>query len=135
MNKFLNQFNLNPMQRVDLENFIYTQADKVLQGYGGGKWASKQLGGVWILALPVNPKQPVTLNNYVFGGGITTDHLTASACFSSIVTNWYMNLRAEQGRIRDENIQAIDQYARDLREAAYAKDSGINTDDFWSFLD
>jgi hypothetical protein len=135
MNKFLNQFNLTPMQRIDMESFIFTQADKMLEGYGGGKWASKKVGDVWILALPVNAKQPVTLNNYAFGGSITTDHLTASVCFSSIVTNWYMNLRAEQGRIRDENIDAIDKYASALRSFAHAKDSGVNTSDFFSFLD
>ena len=133
MKKFLDQFALTPMQRIDMENFIFTQADKMLPGYGGGTWRTKLIGGVSILLLPVrDEKAAVTLENYAFGGSMTSDHVTASAAFSSIVTNWYMTLRAEQGRIRDENITAIADYASKLSRAA---ESLKGAAEFYRFID
>lgn len=134
MQKFLSQFNLSPMARVDMENFIYAQADKMLEGYQGGMWESKKVGDVWVLALPVSGER-VRLINYAFGGDITTDPLTAAACFASIVTNWYMNLRHEQGRITDAAIEGISDYAGRLGDVVSAKANGINSRDFFNFTD
>ena len=134
MQKFLSQFNLSPMARIDLESFIFTQADKMLEGYSGGNWTSKKVGDVWVLVLPVSGDR-ITLNNYAFGGSITTDPLTAAACFSSIVANWYMNLRHEQGRITDAAIEGISNYASRLYDAVAAKDSGMNVQDYFNFTD
>lgn len=134
MRKFLSQFALTPMQRVDMENFIYTQADKMLANYAGGTWASKTIGdGAVILMLPVaDKKAPVTLTNYAFGGSVTTDHLTASAAFSSIVSNWYANLRYEQNKASDAMLEAVSNYGYAVRAAA---DKLPNSRDFFSFTD
>lgn len=134
MEKFLDQFNLTPMARVDLESFIYAQADKMLEGYHGGMWESQKIGDVWVLTLPGSGDN-VRLINYAFGGDIVTDPLTAAACFASIVTNWYMGLRYEQGRITDAAIESFSDYAGRLGDAVFKKDSGVNSQDYFNFID
>ena len=138
MKNFLDQFPLAGIARLDLERFIFTQADKMVGGYGGGTWATKTVGKVIILLIPVDDKKaPVTLTNYAFGGVVTTDYLTACAAFSSIVVNWYANLRAEQGRISDRTLEAISDYAYALRGEVYADAPVVpfNTSDYFSFTD
>ena len=105
MNKFLDQFNLTPIERIDMEGFIFAQADRMVKGYNGGTWRSEALGDTRILIIPGNDDSPVTLENYAFGGTMVTDHKTASAAFSSMVANWYANLRYEQGRARDAMLE------------------------------
>lgn len=134
MQAFLDQFNLSPVARVDMENFIYTQADNMLPGYAGGTWESVQVGNVWVLALPVEGER-VTLNNYAFGGSVTTDPLTAAACFSAIVANWYSGLRYEQGRLSGAALSSFAKFADAIADAVYAKDSGVNKQDYFSFTD
>lgn len=131
MKKFLDQFALTPMQRIDFEGFIFTQAEKMLPGYNGGMWRTKKIGNVSILLLPVSDKT-VTMNNYAFGGSMTTDHLTASAAFSSIVANWYAGLRAEQGRISDATLAAVSEFSMNLSLAA---DQLKNPSEFYRFID
>jgi hypothetical protein len=131
MKKFLDQFALTPMQRIDFEGFIFTQAEKMLPGYNGGMWRTKKLGNVSILLLPVDDKT-ITLNNYAFGGYMTTDHMTASATFSSVVANWYAGLRAEQGRASDAMLQAVADYSANLSQAA---EKLKNPGEFYRFID
>lgn len=133
MQKFLDQFNLTPMQRVDFENFIYTQADKMLPGYRGGIWESQDIGnGVRVLVLPGEGDR-VKLVNYAFGGSMETDRLTASAAFSSCVQNWYVGLRYEQGRMTDKVLEASSNYSYNLSRAA---EKGVpNPGDFYRFID
>lgn len=116
MNKFLDQFKLTPMQRVDMENFIFTQADKMVPGYCGGTWESVKLGDTLVLVIP-GQGDTVTLENYAFGGSMTTDRLTASAAFCSCVTNWYAGLRYEQGRASDAMLEAVSDYGYNLKTA------------------
>ena len=133
MHKFLTQFTLSPMQRLDLEMFIFNQASRMIEGYNGGVWDSQLIGNKFIILIPAYaPMQRITLNNYAFGGSITTDRLTASAIFNSMVTNWYMNLRAEQNRITDAAIDAIDNFGHHLRQ--HAKNLP-NPGDFYRFTD
>lgn len=118
MQKFLDQFALTPMQRVDMENFIYTQADRLVKGYTGGLWESHKVGNVWILVIPGEASEPVELCNPLSGNDITTDRLSASAAFSSAVSNWYMGLRYEQGRASDAMVEAISDYGFALSAAS-----------------
>lgn len=115
MKQFLNQFVLSPMQRIDFEMFIFGQASQMIKGYNGGQWESRKFGDVFVLNIPAGG-DTVTVNNYVFGGEITTDHLTASVIFCSMVTNWYMGLRAEQGRFTDANIESFSEYGERLKD-------------------
>lgn len=131
MKKFLDQFALTPLQRIDFEGFIFTQAERMLPGYNGGMWRTKKIGNVSILLLPVSDKT-VTMNNYAFGGSMTTDHLTASAAFSSIVANWYAGLRAEQGRATNATLTAVSEFSMNLSLAA---DQLKNAGDFYQFID
>jgi hypothetical protein len=134
MNLFLKQFGLTPVQRIGFEQFIFAQADKMVEGYGGGKWSATKIGGVYMLVLPVSEKT-VTLNNYAFGGGIDADQYTASAAFTSVVVNWFWHLRAEQGRLTDAQHEAFDTFSRKLRDAVYSDGSKVNTSDFFQFTD
>ena len=134
MQKFLDQFKLTPMQKVDMEAFIFAQADKMVEGYLGGMWETRDVGGVHILIIPGTSEQ-VRLINYAFGGDIVTDRLTASAAFSSIVANWYMGLRHEQGRFPADAFQSFDTFNGAVGEAVYAKGSEINKRDFFNFTD
>ena len=131
MNKFLDQFNLTPMQRVDMEQFIYGQADRMVEGYRGGVWETTEVNGTVILLIPGN-SESVTLNNYAFGGSMTTDRLTASAAFSSIVSNWYAGLRYEQGKATDAMLEAVSEYGYNCRRIC---DALPNTSDFLHFID
>lgn len=131
MNKFLDQFALTPMQRVDMEAFIFTQADKMVEGYSGGMWESQTLGKAVILVIP-GSEPTVTLNNYAFGGEMTTDRQTASAAFSALVANWYANLRYEQGRASDAMLEAASNFAYALNDAAGELP---NASDFYRFID
>lgn len=113
MNKFLDQFNLTPYQRMDMENFIFTQADKMVEGYRGGTWETTKVGDVTILVIPGDGD--ITLNNYAFGGSMTADATTAGAAFSSIVSNWYAGLRYEQGKATDAMLEAVSDYGYNLK--------------------
>lgn len=131
MHKFLTQFALTPMQRLDLETFIFNQASRMIEGYNGGFWETVLLGNKHIVIIPVSGDN-ITITNYVHGGSITTDAKTASVIFNSMVTNWYMNLRAEQGRISDATIEAIDNFGQYLSQQAK---NLPNPRDFYSFTD
>ena len=134
MNLFLKQFGLTPIQQIDLEQFVFTQADKMVGGYGGGSWHATKIGGVYMLVLPTTDKV-ITLTNYVHGGGVDTDHRTASAAFTSIVVNWYWNLRGEQGRLTTAQHEAFDTFSRKLRDAVYSDGSKVTTSDYFNFTD
>ena len=141
MKNFLAQFKAMPaaVKFMDFENFIYTQASKMLEGYGGGQWGSKKVGGVWVLALPVKPNAngKIVLNNYAFGGGIETDADTAGAAFTACVVNWYWNMRSEQGRISGPLHAEFESFHRGLRDAVWADNPThkINTGDYHDFTD
>ena len=131
MEKFLDQFALNAMQRVDMENFIFTQADKMVEGYGGGVWTTETVGGAVILIIP-GKGESVTLENYAYGGSVTTDRQTAGAAFSAIVSNWYIGLRYEQGRATEAMLEAASDYSYAVRSAA---EKLPNPGDFYGFTD
>ena len=61
MKKFLDQFALTPMQRIDFEGFIFTQAKKMLPGYNGGMWRTKKIGNV-SGSCPISPT--VRMSNF-----------------------------------------------------------------------
>lgn len=108
MRKFLTMLGLSEMQKIDFERFVFTQADNMLPGYkgNGGVWEAQELGNTIILMLPV-PDGEVTLYNYMSGNEIKTDRVTASAAFSVLVVNWFLNLRYEQGRLSDASLAKL----------------------------
>jgi hypothetical protein len=132
MKQFLNQFPLSAMQRIDLEMFIFGQASRMIDGHVGGQWESQKFGKVWITVIPGN-EPAVRLVNYACGGELTSDRLTASVAFCSLVTNWYMGLRYEQGRFSDANIESFADYADRLKD--HAKTLPDNGVPFFRFID
>lgn len=134
MQKFINQFDLSPLMAMQLENFIFRMADDMVQGYNGGSWRTKTVDGITILLIPDAAKE-VTLDNRAMGGSVTTDHLTASAAFTSLVTNWYWN-----GNVKNLSFssnKAFHDFHFGLRDAIYSDtpSTKINTNDYHSFTD
>jgi hypothetical protein len=136
MDKFLDQFDIPGMLRVRFEQFIFRQADQMVEGYCGGNWESRDIGGVRILLIPsADTSKQEHLTNQVFGGGVRTDHLTASAAFTSVVTNWFWHMVAEKGVIGEKEHNKFMAFHEGMKDAVYKKGSGINQRDYFEFTD
>lgn len=134
MEKFLDQFNLNPFQRLDFEAFVFRAADAMVEGYMGGSWESREINGVRILIIP-GSEESVKLNNPEGFGSVTTDRLTASAAFTCCINNWFWN--AKTSVLSEAANEAFHKAHFGLRDMVYADNAthGINTNDYHSFTD
>ena len=135
MQKFLDQFFPNsPMLALNFENFIFTQADKMVEGYNGGSWVAQEVNGVTILTIPGSADK-VTIMSPMSGIEITTDRLSASAAFTSLVVNWFWHLYVRS--MNETQFAAFDNFHHALRNAVYADDpeTKLNTDDFYTLTD
>lgn len=135
MEKFLNQFNLTPMQRINFEAFIFRAADHLVKGYYGGVWESRNIGGALVLMIPGKDDQQFTLTVEMSGNVVTTTRLTASAAFTCLVTNWFWNMNAN--KLDDGANAAFQDKHYALRDAVYGDQSthGIVTDDYFTLTD
>jgi len=132
MKKFMNQFNLNPILRMQFESFVYRVADKMVIDYDGGVWKSKTVGDTVILIIPYTGM--VKLHNHLSGATVETDQVTASAAFTYLVVNWFWNMVAE--KISDASNDAFEKCFYAIRDAAYADDSKIiDKNAFYTFTD
>lgn len=135
MQKFLNQFfPNNTMLALNMENFIFTQADKMIDGYNGGSWKSQEFNGVTILTIPGDAEQ-VTVAVAMSGNEATTDRLTASAAFTSLVVNWFWHLYARS--MNEEQFAAFDNFHQALRDAVYSDnpEAPVNVDTYFTLTD
>ncbi len=132
MQNFLAQFKLNPVLNAQLEGFIFAMADKMIQGYNGGTWDDATVGKCNIVTIPGRTSQ-VTLYNRLSGNSLTTDRDTASAAFICLAVNWFWNSYSDKMTASENNRMGV--FYNKLRNAVYAKNSGINTSDYFSFTD
>lgn len=135
MEKFLKQFKLTPMQRIMFESFIFRAADRNIKGYMGGSWESMELApGIVILLIPAKDDEQVTLTVELSGNTVTTDRVTASAAFTSLVANWFWH--TVHGQASMESNMAFEQQYHGLRNAVYDDTThNINTDDYYTLTD
>lgn len=133
MQAFLAQFKLRPMMAFHLEQFILRNADRIVQGYTGGMWDDALVKKAKITLIPGKDDEQVTIHNIMGGGSITTDRLTASAAFVCCVVNWFWNMYTD--KMTDKENAAMSKFYHALRDNVYGKNSGVNTDDYFSFTD
>jgi hypothetical protein len=136
MKNFLNQFraHLSPLQLVMFESFIFGMADKMVEGYNGGKWNSVQMGKTWGLTLPVNGDANGRVRiETPFGNATVTDHKTASAIFTFLVLSWYFEKVYE--RLTPAGFAAFDTAKMQMGDFVRNKKNGYNTRDFFNLTD
>lgn len=133
MQKFLKQFNLSPMMNLRFESFIFNLADKMVVGYGGGMWKTKQIDGQSILLLPVDG--PVVLSSPMSGTSVTTDHITASAAFTYLAINWFWNNVTDT--ISDDSNGKFSEIYFGIRNSVFADKPTVkfDTQAFFDFTD
>lgn len=133
MKKFLKQFNLSPMMNLRFESFIFNLADKLVVGYGGGIWKTKEIDGRSILLLPVTGY--VTLNNENSGTMVITDHITASAAFTYLAINWFWNNVTDN--ISDDSNEKFNEVFYALRDSVFSGKPSVKFDvnAFFTFTD
>lgn len=127
MQKFLDQFKLNPIQQLQLESFIFNVASNKVKGYNGGMWETQTLGKVEILLIPGEGE--VTMSAAY--SDVTTDRLTASAGFSSLVANWFWHAYAET--MTDGQNAAFEKHYNAMRRLG--TQHGLNMDDYFTLTD
>lgn len=127
MQKFLSQFKLSPMMTMLLEAHIFNVASRKVKGYNGGVWESKTLGKVEILLIP--GEGDVTMSAAY--SDVTTDRLTASAGFSSLVANWFWHSYAES-MTKAQNA-AFEKHYNAMRRLG--TQHGLNMDDYFTLTD
>ncbi len=135
MQQFLDQFVPgNIMLAINFENFIFNQASKMIAGYQGGNWESKEVDGVRILVIPGNATEH-TLFVEMSGNQVTTDKDTASAAFTSLVVNWFWHVYANS--MKESEHDLFNTFHHGLRNAVYSDTPAIpfNTDDFYTLTD
>ena len=138
MEKFLDQFNVTPMQRVQFEMFVFGMADKIVGGYCGGMWETREVNGVQMLLIPADETARVDLKAFDFGGDmfaldITTDHATASAIFTVMVTTWYWNMHVT--RLSDDSQRQFSRVHEGIGDAVYKKANGYDTRAYSRYTD
>ena len=135
MEKFLDQFGLAPMQRVQFEMFVFSMADKMVGGYCGGVWETREVNGVHMLLIPEDATKRVQLKAFEFNGDwfavdLETDHATASATFTVMVLTWFWNSRASSltadqhdkfGRVYEAIGNAVHKKANGFDTSAYSR--------------
>lgn len=130
MEKFLDQFGLDGMQRVRFEQFVFDMADKMVGGYYGGFWETQEVNGVHMLLIPQkDTATPVQLKAFEYGGDmfaqdIETDHATASATFTTMVTTWFWNMHAS--RLTDAQHEKFGHVHEVIGNAVYKKGAGFD---------
>lgn len=132
MEKFIAQFKMTPMQALMFEQFIFRMADKVIDGYNGGMWGEQTLGKTLILTIPANGDR-VGIHNVFGGETVTTDPLTASAAFTSLVNNWFWNEYAE--KLSNTSNKAFEKAHHGLRRDAFSTGNGVNHNDMFTITD
>ncbi len=131
MEKFLDQFKLSPLHRIAMASFIFSLADDMVKGYGGGFWNDDHFDSLVFLRIPSNTG-PITLHIEASGNTIETDSLTASAAFTFIAVIWYWNIQSEN--LSHETNEAFSEWYFAFRDAVYDSNL-VNTNDFHTFTD
>lgn len=126
MQKFLDQFFTgNTMMALNMEIFIFQQAGKVVEGYNGGNWTSQEINGARILNIPGSAEQH-TINVEMSGNSVTTDKVSASAAFTSLIVNWFWHVYARS--MTTEEFERFSKYHYTLRDALYSDEPTTNLD-------
>ena len=138
MQKFLDQFNLNPMQRVQFEMFIFGMADKMVGGYCGGVWETREVNGSHMLLIPEDETARIELNSFEYGGDrfaedIKTDHATASATFTVMVTTWYWNMN--HARLSDDSQRQFSKVHENIANGVRKKANGYDVASYFRYTD
>lgn len=113
MQKFLDQFKLGVMQALRLEAYIFACADEKVAGYHGGQWDSAVIDSVTILMIP--GEGDATLSAAY--SDVTTDRLTASVAFTSLVVNWWWHHNNDT--LTEAQQDAFYNYHHALRDMVY----------------
>jgi hypothetical protein len=138
MEKFLDQFGLTPMQRVNFEQFVFGMADRMVGGYCGGMWETREVNGVHMLLIPEDETKPVQLKAFKYGEDmfavdLETDHATASATFSVMVTTWYWNINVN--RLSDDAQEKFSRVYEAIGNAVHKKSNGFDTRSYSRYVD
>lgn len=130
--KFIEQFDLNPVQGLLLDRYAQGIARNKVRGFDGGQWGTTTIDGLVILLLPCDGDELTMSAAY---NDVTADRLTVSAAFTCLLVNWYWNQYTDS--MTDEQNEKFHNYYFGLRNAVYAdkKTHTIDTSKYFDLTD
>lgn len=135
MQRFLAQYKdvLTPMQLIILERAVLTTADRMIVGYNGGEWHSKQVGKHWALTAPREYKSALGCNDSV--NNATSETIGVAVAF--IANNHVWHSFAERNTIGEKAYRKFEAIHFGIHDAVFSKKGvpGVNADHFYTLTD